>query len=116
MSDGTDRLTFRDPDTFTATGGINVRQDGAPVTRLNELECASDGFVYANVYETDTILRIDPHTGTVTAHINAAGLLTPSERRTAQQLNGIAAVPGTDSFLITGKLWPRMFQVTFVPR
>lgn len=116
MSDGTDRLTFRDPDTFTATGGIDVRQDGAPAARLNELECTSDGLVYANVYATDTILRIDPHTGTVTAHIDAAGLLTASERRGAQQLNGIAAVPGTDGFLITGKLWPRMFRVTFVPR
>jgi glutamine cyclotransferase len=116
MSDGTDRLTFRDPDTFTATGSINVRHGAAPATRLNELECAPDGFVYANVYTTDTILRIDPRTGTVTAHIDAGGLLTASERRTARQLNGIAAVPGTDRFLITGKLWPHMFQVTFVPR
>ncbi|MEU3749358.1 MULTISPECIES: glutaminyl-peptide cyclotransferase [Streptomyces] len=116
MSDGTDRLTFRDPDTFTVTGGINVHQDGRPVTRLNELECTSDGSVYANVYPTDTILRIDPDTGTVTANIEATGLLTASERRGARQLNGIAAVPGTDTFLITGKLWPHMFQVTFVPR
>ncbi|WP_055600085.1 glutaminyl-peptide cyclotransferase [Streptomyces aureus] len=116
MSDGTGRLTFRDPNTFTATGGINVHQDGQPVTRLNELECAPDGFVYANVYATDTILRIDPHTGAVTANIDAAGLLTASERRKAKQLNGIAAVPGTDRFLITGKLWPHMFQVTFISR
>ncbi|ALO13471.1 glutamine cyclotransferase [Streptomyces venezuelae] len=116
MSDGTDRLTFRDPDTFTATGGINVRQNGERVTRLNELECTSDGFVYANVYPTDTILRIDPHTGTVTANIDASGLLTAPERRRAKQLNGIAAVPGTGTFLITGKLWPHMFEVTFVPR
>ncbi|GGV99022.1 glutaminyl-peptide cyclotransferase [Streptomyces narbonensis] len=116
MSDGTDRLTFRDPDTFEATGGVDVRQDGSPATRLNELECTPDGFVYANVYPTDTILRIDSHTGTVTANIDAAGLLTASERRGAKQLNGIAAVPGTDRFLLTGKLWPRMFEVTFVPR
>ncbi|UQW99220.1 glutaminyl-peptide cyclotransferase [Streptomyces sp. RerS4] len=116
MSDGTDRLTFRDPDTFTATGGITVQHDGAPATGLNELECAPDGFVYANVYPTNTILRIDPDTGTVVANIDAAGLLTASERRTARQLNGIAAVPGTDGFLITGKLWPHMFRVTFVPR
>jgi glutamine cyclotransferase len=116
MSDGTDRLTFRDPDTFTATGSIDVRQDGRPVTQLNELECAPDGFVYANVYPTDTILRIDPATGTVTAHIDAAGLLTPSERPQAHALNGIAAVPGTNQFLLTGKLWPRMFIVTFIPK
>ncbi|MEU8434673.1 glutaminyl-peptide cyclotransferase [Streptomyces sp. NPDC029216] len=116
MSDGTDRLTFRDPHTFTATGGINVRKDDTPAARLNELECAPDGSIYANVYGTDTILRIDPHTGAVTAHIDASGLLTASEGRRAGQLNGIAAVPGTDKFLITGKLWPRMFQVNFVPR
>ncbi|MGC0327900.1 glutamine cyclotransferase [Streptomyces sp. SAI-170] len=115
MSDGSDRLTFRDPVTFKATGGVDVRQDGRPVKLLNELECAPDGSVYANVYLTDTIVRIDPHTGTVTARIDAAGLLTPSERRRAEVLNGIAAVPGTDQFLITGKLWPHLFKVTFVP-
>lgn len=116
MSDGTDRLTFRDPDTFKATGGVNVRQDGRAVTRLNELECAPDGFVYANVYGTDSIVRIDVRNGTVTARIDASGLLPPSERRANQRLNGIAAVPGTDQFLITGKLWPRMFRVAFVPK
>ncbi|MFB8000483.1 glutaminyl-peptide cyclotransferase [Streptomyces sp. NPDC056002] len=115
MSDGTDRLSFRDPDTFKVTGGIRVRQGGQPVTGLNELECAPDGSVYANVYPTDAIVRIDPHAGTVTARIDAGGLLTPSERRRAQALNGIAAVPGTNQFLITGKLWPHMFKVTFVP-
>jgi glutamine cyclotransferase len=116
MSDGSDRLVFRDPDTFTATGAVHVRHDGRPVTGLNELECAYDGSLYANVYRTDTIVRIDPRTGAVIAHIDAAGLLTASERRGARELNGIAAVPGTDEFLLTGKLWPRMFQVAFVPR
>jgi glutamine cyclotransferase len=116
LSDGSDRLTFRDPETFRPTGYIHVRHDGRPVTRLNELECADDGSLYANVYRTDTIVRIDPRTGAVIAHIDAAGLLTASERRGARELNGIAAVPGTGEFLLTGKLWPRMFQVAFVPR
>ncbi|MFJ8584710.1 glutaminyl-peptide cyclotransferase [Streptomyces sp. NPDC093595] len=115
MSDGSARLTFRDPDTFEVTGGVDVRQDGRPVTELNELECAPDGFVYANVLGTDTLVRIQPRTGAVTARIDATGLLTPSQRRTARELNGIAAVPGTDGFLLTGKFWPRMFRVTFVP-
>lgn len=115
MSNGTDRLTFRDATTFAVTGGVSVRQDGQPVTHLNELECAPDGSVYANVYPTDTIKRIDPRTGIVTAHIDASALLTPSERREAKQLNGIAAVPGTDLFLITGKNWPHAFRVAFVP-
>lgn len=116
MSDGSDRLTFRDPDTFEVTGGIHVRHGGRPVPRLNELECVPGGSLYANVHGTDTIVRIDPRTGAVTAQIDAAGLLPASERRAGRQLNGIAAVPGTDTFLITGKLWPRMFEVTFVPR
>lgn len=116
MSDGTDRLAFRDPDTFAVTGGVNVRHDGRPVTGLNELECTPDGSVYANVHPTDTIVRVDPRTGAVTARVDAAGLLTPAERRAAHALNGIAAVPGTDAFLLTGKLWPRMFRVTFVPK
>ncbi|RSS81133.1 glutaminyl-peptide cyclotransferase [Streptomyces sp. WAC06614] len=116
MSDGTDRLTFRDPSTFEATDSIGVRHDGRAVTHLNELECAPDGSLYANVYPTDMIVRIDPHTGTVTAHIDATGLLKPAERRRAQALNGIAAVPGTDQFLLTGKFWPHMFKVAFVPK
>ncbi|MFF7183389.1 glutaminyl-peptide cyclotransferase [Streptomyces sp. NPDC008121] len=114
ISDGTGRLTFRDPGTFRPTGSIDVGRNGVPATRLNELECGPDGFIYANVFLTDTILRIDAHDGSVTAHIDAAGLLTASERRRDQQLNGIAAVPGTDKFLVTGKFWPRMFEVSFV--
>ncbi|WP_407565407.1 glutaminyl-peptide cyclotransferase [Streptomyces sp. 184] len=117
MSDGTSRLTFRDPGTFEPTGHVDVTRDGAPVDRLNELECTPDGSVYANVYQTDTLVRIDPDTGAVTADIDASGLLRPAEQRDgALQLNGIAAVPGGEEFLLTGKLWPRMFRVEFVPR
>lgn len=117
MSDGSSRLTFRDPETFEPTGHVDVTRDGAPVDRLNELECTDDGSVYANVYQTDTLVRIDPATGAVTADIDASGLLTPAEIEAgALQLNGIAAVPGGDEFLLTGKYWPRMFRVAFVTR
>ncbi|WBB58824.1 glutaminyl-peptide cyclotransferase [Streptomyces sp. WMMC500] len=117
MSDGSSRLTFRDPETFEATGHVDVTRDGVPVDRLNELECTDDGSVYANVYQTETLVRIDPDTGAVTAGIDASGLLTPAELRAgARELNGIAAVPGGDEFLLTGKYWPRMFRVAFVPR
>jgi glutamine cyclotransferase len=113
MSDGSDRLTFRDPDTFVETGEVQI-----PGTdKLNELECTDDA-VYANVWLTDTIVRIDPDCGRVTAEIDASGLLTPEEARTANVLNGIAALPATDGpdeFLITGKLWPHLFRVEFVP-
>lgn len=114
MSDGSDRLTFRDPVTFAPTGQVAVRLDGEPVRRLNELECTA-GAVWANVYRTDRIVRIDPATGTVTAEVDAAGLLTPEQRATADVLNGIAAIPHTDQFLITGKNWPTLFRVRFVP-
>lgn len=115
MSDGTDTLTFRDPDTFKRTGEVRVRSGGRPVNRLNELECV-DNLVYANVWQSETILRIDPDSGKVTGEIDASGLLEKSERAGADVLNGIAAIPGSDAFFITGKLWPKTFRVRFVPR
>ncbi|RZQ61827.1 glutaminyl-peptide cyclotransferase [Amycolatopsis suaedae] len=108
MSDGTDRLTFRDPVTFAEVGAVT-----APLDKLNELECVGDD-VYANVWQTDRILRLDAN-GQLTAEIDASGLLTAQEKAEADVLNGIAAVPGTDQFLVTGKLWPKMFRVKLVP-
>jgi glutaminyl-peptide cyclotransferase len=117
MTDGSDKLTFRDPKTFAFLGEVTVtRADrmGERVLELNELECV-DGVVYANVWQTDEILRIDPSNGRVTAVIDASGLLTPEERRKTDVLNGIAWDPQRRVFLITGKLWPKLFEVTFVP-
>jgi glutaminyl-peptide cyclotransferase len=115
MSDGSDRLTFRDPESFSVLGSVQVRQAGTPVDKLNELECV-DGVVYANVWMTEKILRIDPATGEVTAVINASGLLSPADYQAgAEVLNGIAWMPETKTFLITGKHWPLMFEVEFVP-
>jgi glutaminyl-peptide cyclotransferase len=113
MSNGTDELTFRDPETFAEVSRVSVRSGGKPVDMLNELECTPGG-VYANVWKTDTIVRIDPRSGEVTATIDLAGLLSPAERANTDVLNGVAAVPGTDEFLVTGKNWPRMFRVRFV--
>lgn len=115
MSDGSSTLSFREPDTFAPLGEVGVTLAGAPRDRLNELECAR-GRVYANVWQTDTIVEIDPDTGRVTAEIDAAGLLTSEERAAADVLNGIAAVPGRDTFYVTGKLWPRLFEVRLAPR
>ncbi|MEU3917585.1 glutaminyl-peptide cyclotransferase [Streptomyces sp. NPDC029004] len=114
-SNGSSRLTFRDPRTLLKTGEVAVTAGGLPVSRLNELECVGD-LVYANVWPSDRIVRIDGNTGTVTGEIDAAGLLTPQEADRADVLNGIAAVPGTRQFLLTGKWWPKMFRVAFVPR
>jgi glutamine cyclotransferase len=115
MSDGSDRLTFRDPQTFAVLGEVRVTLAGRPLSQLNELECV-DGAVYSNVWQMDQIVRIDPASGRVTAVIAAAGLLTPAEKQNADVLNGIAWDPVRKTFLITGKLWPKMFEVTFVPR
>lgn len=120
MSDGTDTLTFRDPVTFEPTGSVRVRDDGQSVEEINELECTPDG-VYANVWKTDEIVRIDPASGAVTAVIDASPLRAALEDSGADTsgidvLNGIAAVPDTDRFIVTGKLWPTLFEVEFVPR
>ena len=112
LSDGSNRLSFRDPATFATTGGVNVEVDGRPAMQLNELECV-DGAVYANVWQSHEILRIDPSNGHVTAVIDASGLLTPEEAARAEVLNGIAWKPETKTFLLTGKYWPKMFEVVF---
>ena len=112
MSDGTAELTFRDPTTFAETGTVGVTRDGQPLQLINELECVN-GSVWANVWQTDEIVRIDPATGKVTATIDA-GSLRPADVPKANVLNGIAAVPGTDEFLVTGKNWPSVFRVRFV--
>ena len=113
MSDGSNELTFRDPETFEATGSVAVTLDGSPLAMLNELECVDDR-VWANVWQTDEIVRIDPATGVVEAIVDASGLLTEQERASADVLNGIAAVDD-GTFLITGKWWPHLFLVRFVP-
>jgi glutaminyl-peptide cyclotransferase len=114
-SNGSSRLTFRDPRTLVKTGDVAVTAHGKPLARLNELECVGDT-VYANVWPADRIVRIDANTGTVTADIDAPALLSAAEKQHAYVMNGIAAVPGTDQFLLTGKSWPKMFRVAFVPR
>ena len=115
MSDGTNQLYFRSRTTFAVQGKVAVTKNGAPVDQLNELECV-DGHVYANVWQTDTIVRVDPATGRVTAEIDASGLLSAADAPGADVLNGIAYDPATKTFLLTGKLWPALFEVRFVPR
>jgi glutamine cyclotransferase len=116
MSDGTGHLTFRDPRTFRAQGELQVTVDGEPADRLNELECAR-GKIYANVWTTEQILEIDPATGRATAVIDASGLTEGFSQEALENidvLNGIAYDPRTQRFLITGKLWPQLFEVEFV--
>lgn len=123
MSDGSDHLFFRDAETFAVTGSVAVTLAGEPLDMLNELECV-EGVVYANVWQTDHIARIDPTTGVVTGWIDTAlhagspvgaRLLEPADAENADVLNGIAWMPDRQHFLIGGKEWPRLFEVELVP-
>lgn len=114
MSDGTDTLVFRDPETFAEIGSVGVTVAGERVEWINELECVG-GEVWANIWSTDSIYRIDPATGEVTGVVDASGLLEPPLDEDRAVLNGIAYDEITQTWLVTGKLWPAMFEVRFVP-
>lgn len=116
MSDGTDTLRFWDPETLGELGRLRVRDGDDAIRNINELEYV-DGAIYANVWQEERIARIDPKTGVVTAWIDMSNLLTATERsRGVDVLNGIAHDPRTGHFLITGKLWPWVFEVEFVKK
>lgn len=111
MSDGTDTLRFWHPETLEEVGRVQVLDGSRPVPQLNELEYV-DGVLYANVWPTDRVARIDPATGRVTGWLDFSGLLTPTERsRGVDVLNGLAHDPATGHLLVTGKLWPWVFEV-----
>jgi glutamine cyclotransferase len=114
MSDGTAALHFLDPDTLQEIAHIEVYDDNGPVVRLNELEYV-DGEVYANVWGTEYITRIDPQTGRVVGWIDLTGLwraLGPVQR--LDVLNGIAYDRQGDRLFVTGKLWPKLFEIDLV--
>lgn len=112
MSDGSSRLFFRSAETFELLGHVDVTLEGRPRDLLNELEFAN-GHVYANVWFEDFIVKIEPSTGEVVAVIDASGLLSASEEERANVLNGIAYREESRTFFLTGKLWPRVYEVTF---
>jgi len=113
MSDGSSSLFFRDPESFEVLGEVSVIDAaGEAVDQLNELECVGS-LVYANVWQTDRIVRIDKATGRVATEINAESLLSTAERSGTDVLNGIAFDAATGEFLLTGKLWPKLFTVRF---
>lgn len=113
MSDGTSWLTFRETGTFAELDRLQVTLRGRPLARLNELEWV-EGALWANVWGTSSIVRIDPATGEVTGVADLSALerrLPPEEARRIDVLNGIAWWPERRSFLVTGKLWPRTFEI-----
>jgi glutamine cyclotransferase len=114
MSDGTSTLYLFDPQTFQEVGRLEVHTRDGPVSRLNELEYVQ-GEIYANVWKTDRIARISPETGEVVGWIDLEGLLIPEDRsRRIDVLNGIAYDVKNDRLFVTGKLWPKVFEIDLV--
>ncbi|MDE1892731.1 MAG: glutaminyl-peptide cyclotransferase [Xanthomonadaceae bacterium] len=117
MSDGSSVLRILDPDTLKATGSIMVEANGVPVTNLNELEWVK-GQIYANIWLTNRIARIDPTTGHVVGWIDLSGLLDVSRLPVPSDdvLNGIAYDAARDRLFVTGKCWPKLFEIRLVKK
>lgn len=115
LSDGSATLRFLDPSTAREVRRIVVKERGVPVTELNELEFVH-GKIYANVWHSDRIVSIEPATGKVLGSIDLRGLLPAGERSDPEAvLNGIAWDAAHDRLFVTGKLWPKLFEIQVVP-
>ena len=113
-SDGTDTLRFRDPATFRETRHIVVKDGAKTIDQLNELEFIK-GEIYANIWHSDRIARISPHDGHVIAWIDLSGLLPDDQKQNAEAvLNGIAYDAKRDRLFVTGKQWPKVFEIKLV--
>jgi glutaminyl-peptide cyclotransferase len=116
LSDGTNQLRFLDPETFREVGRVTVLDGSTPVRDLNELEYVR-GEIYANVWHTDRIARISPETGRVVRWIDLRGLMSGGFKLDAEAvLNGIAHDPARNRLFVTGKLWPRLFEIEVIQR
>jgi glutaminyl-peptide cyclotransferase len=116
MSDGTPDIRFLDPDTLQETGRIRVTDQGRPVRNINELEWVK-GEIFANIWQTDLIARIDPQTGRVLGWIDLSGLLKSADiHGEVDVLNGIAYDAAHDRLFVTGKLWPKLYEIKLVRR
>jgi glutamine cyclotransferase len=116
MSDGTEKLRFWDPETFEEIGTLDVHDENGPIIFLNELEYIN-GEIYANVWQTDRIARISPETGRVLSWIDLTGIISPFERGRATDnvLNGIAYDADGKRLFVTGKRWPKLFEIELIP-
>jgi glutamine cyclotransferase len=111
MTDGSSRIRFINPDNFEVQRTVTVQDNRREINYLNELEYIK-GEIYANIWQTDRIARIDPESGRVTAWIDLSGLLSPEDRsRGVDVLNGIAYDEAGDRLFVTGKLWPKLFEI-----
>lgn len=111
LSDGSSDLFYLDPQTLKRVRKLAVTMNGKPISELNELEFI-EGEIWANVWQTDLIVRIDPSTGHVASFLNLKGILAPSDKTGREDvLNGIAYDPEKKRIFVTGKLWPRIFEI-----
>ncbi len=115
LTDETEKLYFMDPVSFTVQRELEVYSNEGKVDSLNELEVI-DGLIYANVYQENYIVVIDPDTGEVLQRIDCTGLLTDEEAGNTDVLNGIAFDPDSEKIYITGKLWPKLFEIAIEPK
>ena len=116
MSDGTSTLRFLDPETFAVRRTVRVVDANRPVEQLNELEYVR-GEIFANIWQEDRVARIDPQTGRVTGWIDLSGLLRPADARGDEDvLNGIAYDEQADRLFVTGKLWPKLFEIRLIKK
>src|ERR1700761_3086338 len=114
MDDGTDKLTFIDPNTYKPVKKLQVIQNGVPRDSLNELEYIK-GYIYANIWQNNNIVKIDPKTGNVVGVIDLSNLVFDARNKyaTAEVLNGIAYDKQSDKIFVTGKLWPTIYEIYF---
>lgn len=114
MSDGSSYLTYLDPDSFTVTKVLAVKEGNYDLIYLNELEYIN-GFIYANIYTTNNIVKIDPATGKVVAKIDLSSLSKESkiQNPNALEMNGIAYDSISKKIMVTGKLWPTIYEINF---
>lgn len=115
MSDGSNKLYFIEPNSFSTVKEMEVYDNQGEVNKLNELE-EIDGLIYANVYQEDYVVVINPKTGEVEKKIDFSKLLTEEESKKADVLNGIAIDKATNKLYVTGKWWPKLFQVKIKPK
>ncbi len=115
MSDGTAYIRFLDPATLKETGRVMVKDNGVAISKLNELEFVK-GEIVANVWQTSRLVRISPKTGEVLGWIDLAGLLDPRDAIGTDVLNGIAYDAKGDRLFVTGKWWPKLFEIKLVPK
>lgn len=114
MSDGTSKLTYLDPEKLTPLKTLEITEQGYPIDKLNELEFIK-GFLYANIWKNDIIVKIDPSSGHVVGKLDMSSLTSEAKRinPNAEVLNGIAYDSTTDKIYVTGKLWPTIYQIQF---